>query len=115
MSTPILVLIYNNFYGIVYLSLISRRERMKLYSPEGAAQWLTERLARPVSRESLQRYIATGDLAAQNSSSGSRRARWVILEADLEAFASRVKDGRLPQPTGGWPQYQGKPNVVKEV
>ncbi len=77
-----------------------------MYKPRGAAQWLAKRLGRSISRETVQTYIETGDLIAVNASEGENRAHWIVTEDALEQFIAQIgPDGKLPTPTGGWPQY----------
>lgn len=86
-----------------------------MLTPAAAAEWLSQRLRRPVSTKSVLLYINAGDLAATNISAGSINPRWLIVESDLEALAARVgEDGRLPRPTGGWP-YNYKPKRPKKA
>ncbi|KAB8142965.1 helix-turn-helix domain-containing protein [Chloroflexia bacterium SDU3-3] len=75
-----------------------------MYNPSKAAEWLSERLGRTVSRQTIQLYIKRGDLPATNTGAGQHRPTWVILHADLEAFADRAAAEGLPTPKGGWPQ-----------
>jgi hypothetical protein len=80
-----------------------------MYSPQGAARWLAARLGRPVSRQTVQFYIRSGDLAATNITPGGERARWIVGTEAIEQLAQRIaaNGGDLPIPTGGWPQRPG--------
>lgn len=84
-----------------------------MFSPQSAADWLSERLGRPVSRQSVQSYIQSGNLAAVNLRPDGERARWIVEAAALEQLRQQLADymaahnGELLPPTGGWPQRPG--------
>jgi hypothetical protein len=83
-----------------------------MYSPKSAADVLTERLGRPVSRPTVQAYIQSGDLAATNITPGGKQARWIVETEAIEQFAQRIaaNGGELPilhRPTGGGPKRPG--------
>lgn len=78
-----------------------------MYNPRKAAHWLSERLNRPISYDTIHTYIEAGDLEAVNTSAAEKRPRWIVTEEALERLLARVgPDGKLPTPTGGWPQYR---------
>jgi hypothetical protein len=83
----------------------------EIYSPTGAANLLSERLGRSISRRTIAAYIAAGDLPASDIR-GGQRPRYAIKKEDLDSFISQVierlgPDGTLPAPSTGWPWPQG--------